>query len=130
MGHFLRLPWSHEFDWERWSSGALSLEQDHPTIARTYEMIDKAVEDPKNHLARAYPDIYRKFLIEIRLPDYAANTEKSYLSWINRFLHFHHGRHPYDSAEPEVASFLEHLTLERKVSSSTQALALNALAIQ
>ncbi|MEJ2692898.1 MAG: integron integrase [Candidatus Thiodiazotropha sp.] len=119
MGHFLRLPWSHEFDWEGWSSGALSLEQDHTTIARTYAMIDKAVEDPKNHLARAYPDIYRKFLIAIRLPDYAANTEKSYLSWINRFLHFHHGRHPYDCAEPEVASFLEHLTL--------QSLALNAL---
>lgn len=127
MGHFLRLPWSIDFDWERWSSGALSLERDHPTIARTYEMIDKAVEDPKNHLARAYPDIYRKYLVAIRLPDYAANTEKSYLSWINRFLHFHHGRHPYDCAEPEVASFLEHLTLERKVSGATQALALNAL---
>ncbi len=127
MGHFLRLPWSSGFDWERWSSGALSLEKDHPTIARTYEMIDKAVEDPKNHLARAYPDIYRKYLLTIRLSDYAANTEKSYLSWITRFLRFHHGRHPYDCAEPEVASFLEHLTLERKVSGATQALALNAL---
>jgi integron integrase len=90
-------------------------------------MIDKAVEDPKNHLARTYPDIYRKYLVAIRLPGYASNTEKSYLDWINRFLHYHHGRHPCDCTESEVASFLEHLTLERKVSGSTQALALNAV---
>jgi hypothetical protein len=127
MGHFLRMPWSSDFDWERWSTGALSLEKDHPTTARTYEMIDKAVEDPKNHLARSHPDIYRKYLVAIRLPDYASNTEKSYLTWINRFLRFHHDRHPTDCTEPQVASFLEHLTLERKVSGATQALALNAL---
>jgi integron integrase len=127
MGHFLRIPWSNHFDWERWSAGALSLEQDHPTIARTYEMIDQAVEDPKNYLARTHPEIYRKYLVAIRLPDYASNTEKSYLTWINRFLRFHHDRHPTDCTEPQVASFLEHLTLERKVSGATQALALNAL---
>lgn len=125
--HFLGLPWSKRFDWERWTSGTRPLERDHPTVARTYEMIDKAVDDPKNHLARAYPELYRKFLVAIRLPDYAANTKKSYLGWINRFLRFHHDKHPCDCAESEVASFLEHLTLERKVSAGTQSLALNAL---
>lgn len=127
FGQFVRLPWSADFDWERWSSGASALESDHPTIARTYEMIDKAVENPQNHLARSHPDIYRRYLVAIRLPDYAANTEKSYLGWINRFLRFHHDRLPSDCAEPEVASFLEHLTLQRKVSGATQAQALNAL---
>ncbi len=127
MGHLLKLPWSQTFDWDRWSSGAQALESDHPTLARTYEMIDKAVEDPKNLLARHYPDIYRKCLVALRLPEYATNTEKSYLSWVNRFLRYHHGRHPNDCAEAEVASFLEHLTLERKVAGATQAQALNAL---
>ncbi len=127
MGHFLKLPWSQSFDWDRWSSGAQALESDHPTIARTYEMIDSAVKDPKNTLAQKYPDIYRKCLVALRLPEYATNTEKSYLGWINRFLRFHHDRCPFDCAEAEVASFLEHLTLERKVSGATQAQALNAL---
>jgi hypothetical protein len=37
MGHLLRLPWSSDFDWERWAAGARALERNHPTIARTYE---------------------------------------------------------------------------------------------
>jgi hypothetical protein len=52
FGHFLRQPWCRGFDWDRWMNGARVLESDHVTIARTYEMIEKAVEDPKNHLAK------------------------------------------------------------------------------
>jgi integron integrase len=125
--HLLRLPWGVGFDWDRWSAGAQSLEANHPTIARTYEMIDKAVEEPGNLLGKKFPEIYRKFLIAIRLPDYAANTERCYLGWINRFLYYHHAKRPSDCAEAEVASFLEHLALKRKVSTATQAQALNAL---
>ncbi|MET0052136.1 MAG: integron integrase, partial [Candidatus Thiodiazotropha sp.] len=104
------------------------LESDHATIARTYEMIDKALDDPQNHLARRHPELYRQFLVAIRLPGYAQNTEKSYLGWINRFLIFHSDTHPCDCNEAEVASFLEHLALQRKVARATQAQALNALA--
>jgi integron integrase len=127
FGHCLRLPWCSDFDWDRWLNSARALERNHATIARTYEMIEKSVDDPKNHLARSYPDLYRQFLVAIRLPDYSINTEKSYLDWINRFLRFHNHRHPCDCSESDVASFLEHLTLERKVSSATQSLALNAV---
>ncbi|WP_316368941.1 integron integrase [Candidatus Thiodiazotropha sp. CDECU1] len=127
FGHFLRQPWCSDFDWDRWLNGARALESDHATIARTYEMIEKSVEDPKNHLARTFPDLYRRFLVAIRLPDYSINTEKSYLDWINRYLRFHNNRHPCDCNEPEVASFLEHLTLQRKVANATQSLALNAI---
>jgi integron integrase len=127
MSHLLKLPWVAGFDWDRWLAGAQALEKDHPTIARTYEMIDKAVDEPKNLLGRSFPEIHRKFLVAIRLPDYSANTERCYLGWINRFLHYHHNKHPSDCAEAEVALFLEHLALNRKVSSATQAQALNAL---
>jgi integron integrase len=127
FGHFLRQPWCSGFDWDRWLNGARALESDHATIARTYEMIEKSVEDPKNYLARTFPDLYRRFLVAIRLPDYSINTEKSYLDWINRYLRFHNSRHPCDFKEPDVASFLEHLTLQRKVASATQSLALNAI---
>ncbi|MCW4205923.1 MAG: integron integrase [Candidatus Thiodiazotropha lotti] len=90
-------------------------------------MIEKSVEDPKNHLARTFPDLYRRFLVAMRLPDYSINTEKSYLNWINRFLRFHNNRHPCDCTESDVASFLEHLALQRKVANATQSLALNAI---
>ncbi|MCG8487702.1 MAG: phage integrase N-terminal SAM-like domain-containing protein [Chromatiales bacterium] len=108
-------------------NGTRALESNHATLARTYEMIDKAVDDPKNHLARTYPDLYRRFLVAMRLPDYSINTEKSYLDWINRFLRFHTNRHPCDCTESDVASFLEHLALQRKVASAIQSLALNAV---
>ena len=126
FGHFLKLPWAGAFDWDYWNSGAFSLGRDHPTVARSYEMIDKAVENPKNQLGRRFPEIYRKYLVAIRMPDYSTNTERSYLGWVNRFLGFHK-KHPCDCAEAEVASFLEHLTLNRKVAGATQAQALNAL---
>jgi len=125
--HMLKLRWGSGFDWDRWSEGMQALEADHPTVARTYEMIDRTVEKPGNPLGKRFPEIHRKFLVAIRIPDYAMNTERAYLGWINRFLYFHHAKHPSDCAEAEVASFLEHLTLERKVSGATQAQALNAL---
>jgi len=125
--HRLRMPWAADFDWAYWSSGAQRLESNHATTARTYEMIDDAVDNPGNHLGKSFPDIYRRFLVAIRIPDYAMNTEKSYLGWINRFLYFHQNLHPDRFSEPEVASFLEHLVIKRKVAKATQSQALNAL---
>ncbi|MCM8922303.1 MAG: hypothetical protein LC540_19950 [Candidatus Thiodiazotropha sp.] len=39
---------------------------------------------------------------------------------------FHSEKHPCDCGEIELASFLEHLAINRKVSGETQGLALNA----
>lgn len=125
--HYLSVSWASDFDWAYWSSASARLESDHVTIARTYEMIDRAVDAPANYIARAFPEVYRQFLIVMRMPDYSINTEKSYLGWINRFLRFHEGIRPDQLREREVASFLEHLTLKRKVAGATQAQALNAL---
>ncbi len=125
--HYLLVPWAVKFDWAYWSSSSVRLESDHVTIARTYEMIDKAVDSPKKYIAEQFPEIYRQFLVAIRMPGYSINTEKSYLGWINRFLRFHDGVHPNLLREPQAASFLEHLTLKRKVAGATQAQALNAL---
>ncbi len=125
--HRLKASWATDFDWSYWSSGAMRLETDHATTARTYEMIDEAVNKPENYLGKAFATIYRRFLVAIRIPDYAINTEKSYLGWINRFLYFHQNLHPDQLSEPEVASFLEHLVIKRKVAGATQAQALNAL---
>lgn len=63
----------------------------------------------------------------LRRKHYSYRTEKTYLHWIRRFIYFHHKRHPRDMAEPEVAAFLTHLAVARRVSASTQNQALNAI---
>ena len=125
--HHLKLPWAADFDWPYWSSGAMRLEANHVTTARTFEMIDKAVDYPESYLAKSFPDIYRQFLVAMRIPEYSYNTEKSYLGWINRFLRFHQDYPPCQLSESSVAAFLEHLALKRKVAGATQAQALNAI---
>lgn len=55
------------------------------------------------------------------------STEKSYVSWIRRFILFHGKRHPKEMAEPEINAFLTYLAVERHVSASTQNQALSAI---
>jgi hypothetical protein len=38
FSHMLKLSWSREFDWQHWSAGSTTLERNHPTISRTFEM--------------------------------------------------------------------------------------------
>ena len=60
----------------------------------------------------------------MRTKHYSIQTEKAYLSWIKRFIWFNQKRHPQDLGEKEVTQFLAHLAVNRKVTSSTQNLAL------
>jgi integron integrase len=63
----------------------------------------------------------------LRLKHMSLRTEEAYLSWIRRFILFHHKRHPKDMGAPEIRAFLSHLALQGKVAASTQNGALNAL---
>lgn len=63
----------------------------------------------------------------LRRRHYSYRTEQVYLYWIRHFLYFHDKRHPQEMAEREVAAFLTHLAVERRVSASTQNQALNAI---
>ena len=63
----------------------------------------------------------------IRLKGYSIRTEKSYVSWIKRFVLFHGKRHPQEMGKVEIEAFLSHLVLKRNVASSTQNQAFNAI---
>lgn len=63
----------------------------------------------------------------LRTKHYSIQTEKSYLLWIKRFILFHQKRHPKDMGEEEVSNFLTYLAVARRVTSSTQNLALCAI---
>lgn len=64
---------------------------------------------------------------KIRYKQYSLRTEQTYMEWIRRFIFFHNKRHPSEMGAAEIESFLTHLAVKRKVSASTQNLALSAI---
>ena len=67
------------------------------------------------------------FISRMRLRHYAYNTEKTYREWIRRFIQYTGQNSPLNVKTGHVKRFLTYLAVERKVSSSTQNQAFNAL---
>ena len=63
----------------------------------------------------------------IRLRHYSYRTEQSYVTWIRRYILFHHKRHPKEMGCAEIEAFLTHLAVQEQVSASTQNQAFSAL---
>jgi integron integrase len=63
----------------------------------------------------------------LRLKHYSLRTERSYCDWIERFIRFHHLRHPKEMGVAEITQFLTHLARIGNVSAATQNQALSAL---
>jgi integron integrase len=67
-------------------------------------------------------------LIEaIRLKHRSLSTERSYLTWFDRFRRFSGSALPQSASADSVRAFLSHLAVDKNVSASTQNQALNAL---
>ena len=64
---------------------------------------------------------------ELRVRHYSLRTEKSYISWIKRFILFHNKRHPNEMGAEEIRAFISILAVKENVSSSTQNQALQAI---
>ena len=58
---------------------------------------------------------------------YSKRTIKTYIYWIRSYIIFCDKQHPSELSMSDVERYLTHLAVNRNVSSSTQALALNAL---
>jgi hypothetical protein len=67
--HYLKVPWAKQIEWDHWLSGAKALGRDHPRVLISFEMIEKTVKDARHRLDKKYPDIYRNYLISIRVSD-------------------------------------------------------------
>ena len=83
--------------------------------------------EPSIVAAAAPPRLLDRVRLEARRRRLSVRTEDAYAGWVRRFVLFHDKRHPAELAAPEVASFLDHLALERRVSAATQNQALAAL---
>jgi hypothetical protein len=62
-----------------------------------------------------------------RLKHYSYKTEKSYISWIKRYVLSDDKRHPKEMGSAEIEAFLTHLTVEEHFAGLTQNQAQNAV---
>jgi len=63
----------------------------------------------------------------IRSQNKSWSTERTYVSWIKRFLHYHNLKAPDKLSAADVESYLNYLAVSRHCSPSTQATALNSI---
>ena len=73
---------------------------------------------PERKLLELVSDVARFRHLSLR-------TEQAYLTWIKRYILFHHKQHPKDLSAEHVRSFLTHLAVNEKVAAATQNQALN-----
>lgn len=64
---------------------------------------------------------------DMRLRGYSYATERTYLTWIRRYIYFCGKQHPADVAVDEITRYLSYLAADRHISPNTQKIALNAL---
>lgn len=58
---------------------------------------------------------------------YSKRSIEAYCKWIKAFINFHNHRHPKLMNEEDVLAFLNYLSVDKKLTANSQALALNAL---
>lgn len=73
------------------------------------------------------PKLLDRLVATIRSKGYSYQTEKSYASWIKRFIFFHNKAHPKTLGEEDITAFINHLAVDRQVAPSTQNQALCAI---
>ena len=75
----------------------------------------------------SWDSTFKKIRRRIRLRHMSYRTEKTYLLWIKRFAEFLDYRPPGSLNRDDIISFLSHLAVDKRISRSTQNLALSAL---
>lgn len=74
------------------------------------------------------PRLKERLETTIRAQDKSPKTAKTYWYWIERFIRYHHIRHPLEMGEDEVRDFLSSLVVDRNHAAATQDVAFNAVA--
>ena len=76
--------------------------------------------DSSTGTQKSAPRLLERVRTELRLRHYSIRTERTYLSWIRRYVIHHGRRNPAQLGGAEVTAFLTCLVSERGVSASTQ----------
>lgn len=122
--------WSKSYDWYQWRAFARELEPDHSSLMRDADPASLVAPSSNQHILRfraQFSDTHLAFVKTIRVRQMAVRTEKTYEQWIASFLRFSEWREINLLGVIDIQHYLEYLAVSRKVSSSTQKVALNAL---
>ena len=135
----IKSPWAISHDWDTYQAMATTLPDNHATVSRDYiennYTTDKLGNLPvkslytnnKKSVFQKYPNQMEQLVKSIRVKQYSIRTEKAYVGWVVRFFKYHSLKSPDTLTENDISHFLEYLVYKRKVASSTQSQALNAL---
>lgn len=128
--------WARQIDWDGWRGQVRTLERKHPTRMRVaikpeeWLRYHENFRDPHPEEAKGVSWIENKVRTVARSESYSLTTEKSYLSWSERYARFCYrvlgGPEAIRKGE-SVGKYLQFLATVRDVSPATQKQALNAL---
>lgn len=137
---FVRTPWVEDFDWRWLEDQGHTLEPTHPTVAReplsehsASKQIPGSISPregsggPLDRARELFAHYFDRLAAAIRTRNYSIRTERAYSDWLARFVVFSGMRDPAGLDSGAIATFLEHLAVNRNVAASTQNQALNAL---
>lgn len=135
----VKIDWAKDFPWSEWEAQAKSLPSSHVTLSRDYQSetskyVSKSLDIKSEKSSGLFKQVYaiypayiEKLTKTIRLKNYSIRTEQAYMDWFLRFVSFHSMKDPTTLSEKGISEFLEYLVIKRRVASSTQSQALNAL---
>ncbi len=135
----VNVSWNADFPWNDWLDFSLTLPDSHPTVSRDYQSFEKGdndlvFSDSMQNDESAYKVVFARYptyITElrnvIRAKHYSIRTEQAYVSWVIRFIVFNTMQDPATLIDTDISNYLNYLVIKRKVSSSTQSQALNAL---
>ncbi|MFK5912939.1 MAG: integron integrase [Woeseiaceae bacterium] len=137
--NMVHVSWSEDFPWDGWIEQAERLPNSNSSrlavlsdselsyLKDTLEEKSKGSKGIFNQVYSLYPHHIENIIKCIRINHYSKRTEQTYLHWFMRYVVFHKCKDPLALTDNDIGLYLEYLVLKRKVSSSTQGLALNAI---
>ena len=73
------------------------------------------------------PRLLEQVTAALRARHYSERTIQAYRLWVERYIRYHHLRHPSEMGADEINEFVTHLATDSGVSASTQTQALSAV---
>ncbi len=89
--------------------------------------MERTATEPPTAGGHRQPRLLDRLLEALRVRNYSLRTEQAYVSWAERFVHFHRRRRLEDLREADVTAFLAHLARDLGAPASERSQAFAAL---
>jgi len=119
--------WVSKVPWDEFKSAAVTLDSNHPTLARETDGLTPVLPKFSPTLSIEKKDSLVALTQILRVKGYAIKTEQTYLLWVEQFLLQQKVANLEQINQQHVKSFLSGLVLRKNVAKSTQNVALSAL---